>query len=295
VRDYGKVASTFWTGHTGRLLRGDRDAQIVALYLLTGPMANMIGLYHLPLAMLADQTGMKTDGAIKALRRVCETGFARFEGLQCMEGTSKPLARPFEGGLEHVFVPEMAAYQIGEPLHPKDKRVTGIISLWQSFRKCEFYLDFHKRYAASFHLPKPSPFEAPSKPGAGAGAGFKQDAPETGDGGAPEKEKTKADDRFSRFWKAYPRKAAKKDAAKAFASIDPPDELLADMLGAIDRQKKTHDWTKERGQFIPYPATWLRAGQWEDQQPEVMNGKHEPAPPLKPLPDAPPMDFRSGK
>ncbi len=158
MRDYGKVASTFWTGKTGRQLRDSRDAQVVALYLLTGPMSNMIGLYHLPVAMIADQTGMRFEGASKALRRVCETGFARFDA-----------------GLEHVFVPEMAAYQIGEPLHEKDKRVTGIISLWQTYSKSEFYLDFHKRYRSSFHLPEPkplrSPFEAPSKPGSGTGAG----------------------------------------------------------------------------------------------------------------------------
>jgi hypothetical protein len=147
VRDYGKVASTFWTGETGRRLRADRDGQVVAMYLLTGPLANMIGLYHLPVALLSDHTGIPFKGASKALRRVCETGFCRFEGV-----------------LEHVFVPEMAAYQIGEPLKVEDKRVAGVISLWQSFRKSPFYLDFHARYKVSFHLPEPSPLQGPSKP-----------------------------------------------------------------------------------------------------------------------------------
>lgn len=154
MRDYGKVASTFWTGATGRLLRADRDSQVVALYLLTGPMANMIGLYHLPVALLADHTGIPLKGASKALRRVCDAGFARFEGV-----------------LEHVFIPEMASYQIGEPLLLNDNRVKGIISLWQSYRKSPFYIDFHTRYAQSYHLPTPSPLEAPPKPGAGAGTG----------------------------------------------------------------------------------------------------------------------------
>jgi hypothetical protein len=147
VRDYGKVASTFWTGKTGREMRADREAQVVAMYLLTGPLANMIGLYHLPVALLSDHTGIPFKGASKALRRVCDTGFSRFEGV-----------------LEHVFVPEMAAYQIGEPLSVKDLRVKGIISMWQTYRKSPFYMDFHFRYAASFHLPDPSPLEGASKP-----------------------------------------------------------------------------------------------------------------------------------
>lgn len=159
MRDYSKFASTFWTGETGRLLRKEgRDAQVTAIYLFTGSMANMIGLYHMPLALLADHTGIPLKGASKALRRVCDTGF-------CL----------WDEGLEHVFVKEMASQQLGEPLKPGDNRVPGVISMWQSYAKSPFYTHFHARYAASFHLPEPKPlgrgFQAPPKPGTGAGAG----------------------------------------------------------------------------------------------------------------------------
>ena len=33
---------------------------------------------------------------------------------------------------------------------------------------------------------------------------------------------------------------------------------------AIEIQKTTEDWTKEKGKFIPYPASWLRGKRWED-------------------------------
>lgn len=110
------------------------------------------------------------------------------------------------------------------------------------------------------------------------------------------KDKSAQDDqqpgaRFSRFWKAYPRKAKKQDAEKAFAKLNPSEELLAEIFAALDRQKQTHDWMKENGRFIPYPAGWLRSEQWLDQPPEILNGKHEPAPPYKPLPNVPPMEF----
>ena len=40
VRDYGKVSPQFWVGKTGKRLRGDMEAQIVALYLMTSPRTN---------------------------------------------------------------------------------------------------------------------------------------------------------------------------------------------------------------------------------------------------------------
>ena len=75
--------------------------------------------------------------------------------------------------------------------------------------------------------------------------------------------------KFDAFWAAYPKKKNKQDAQKAFQKIEPSDDLLASMLQAIAAQTESHDWQKQNGQFIPYPATWLRAGAWEDQPTEV--------------------------
>ena len=30
---------------------------------------------------------------------------------------------------------------------------------------------------------------------------------------------------------------------------------------------KSHDWTKDGGQFIPHAATWLNGKRWEDELP----------------------------
>lgn len=69
-------------------------------------------------------------------------------------------------------------------------------------------------------------------------------------------------DAFDAFWSAYPKKKNKEDARKAFAKVKAPVETL---LAAIAAQKKSEAWTKDKGQFIPYPATWLRCGAWEDE------------------------------
>jgi len=70
---------------------------------------------------------------------------------------------------------------------------------------------------------------------------------------------------FEIFWKTYPKKKSKGDAERAFARVNPSDELLATMLTAIERAKKSADWLKNSGQYIPYPATWLNAKGWEDE------------------------------
>lgn len=72
---------------------------------------------------------------------------------------------------------------------------------------------------------------------------------------------------FEKFWKAYPRRASKQQALKAFLKLKPTDELLNRMITAIDRQKLSPQWVKDGGVFIPYPATWLNQHRWEDEPP----------------------------
>lgn len=74
---------------------------------------------------------------------------------------------------------------------------------------------------------------------------------------------------FDAFWSAYPRKTAKPQAAKAFARLGPTDALLPQMLAAIAVQRKSAQWTKDGGEFIPHPATWLNGRRWEDKPAEV--------------------------
>ena len=73
---------------------------------------------------------------------------------------------------------------------------------------------------------------------------------------------------FNSFWESYPKKKSKGDAEKAFAKINPNEELLAAILAKIEQGKKSEDWQKDSGKYIPHPATWLRAKGWEDEDTE---------------------------
>ena len=77
-----------------------------------------------------------------------------------------------------------------------------------------------------------------------------------------------------RFWPAYPKRVKKQDALKAWLQLNPGPELVEQILTAVQNHRRSEQWTKEDGQYIPYPATWLRGQQWTD---EIATGP-EPAP-----------------
>jgi len=73
-------------------------------------------------------------------------------------------------------------------------------------------------------------------------------------------------DGFNSFWVAYPKKTGKGAAEKSWNKFKPP---LAIVLTSIAAQKQTAQWSKDNGQFIPNPATWINQKRWEDEQMEV--------------------------
>jgi len=81
----------------------------------------------------------------------------------------------------------------------------------------------------------------------------------------PPSKKAASPNGFAEFWNLYPKKKSKGDAEKAWSRLKPDSELQVKILAGIRRGKSSQDWFKQSGQFIPYPATWLRAKGWEDQ------------------------------
>jgi hypothetical protein len=74
---------------------------------------------------------------------------------------------------------------------------------------------------------------------------------------------------FAAFWETYPRHSARFDASQAFAKLAPDLSLLDTILRAIEAQKR-NGCLKPRhaadgSSVIPYPASWLRARRWEDE------------------------------
>lgn len=151
MRDYGVVSPKFWIGDTGKALRGNAPAQVLALYLMTCPHANMIGVFHCPVLYMAHETGLGMEGASKALQSLIEAGYCTYDEAS-----------------ETVFVHRMAAYQVAESLKAGDNRVKGVEREWQNIGPASLKQAFFAIYSVAFHLPgegkKTSPLQATSKP-----------------------------------------------------------------------------------------------------------------------------------
>lgn len=75
---------------------------------------------------------------------------------------------------------------------------------------------------------------------------------------------------FEDFWKVYPKKRAKPVAERAWNKIRPDKEKAEEILGAVEKFKRSKEWLKDDGMFIPYPATFLNQRRWEDEEDEPM-------------------------
>lgn len=250
MRDYGKVSPQFWIGSTGKDLRSaGMEAQIVAMYLMTSPHANMLGLYYMPKLYIAHETGLGEKGASKGLARAIEAGFCAYDEAS-----------------EMVWVFEMARYQIADQLKPDDKRCVGIQNEYNALPANPHLGPFFDKYEASFNLTRKrqessktiSPIEAPSKPHRSQEQEQEQ-----------EQNKNTSSARadmpagFVRFWAAWPksvRKVAKAACEKRWRSRGLEVQAVA-IVAHVEAMRESRQW---RDGYEPAPLTYLSQERWRD-------------------------------
>lgn len=245
MRDYGKVSPQFWIGETGKQLRGDAPAQLLALYLMTCPHSTMTGVFHCPVLYMAHETGLGMEGATKALTRLSEVGFCDYDEAS-----------------EMVFVVRMAAYQIGESLKPNDNRVAGLRKEIERMPESRAKSRFLSVYGVAFGIVEPGKkgrgFRGPSMP-----------LPSQEQEQEQEQKKNTSSARadvpagFVRFWVAWPksvRKVAKAACEKRWRSRGL--EAQADAIVAhVEAMRESRQW---RDGYEPAPLTYLNQERWRD-------------------------------
>jgi hypothetical protein len=70
-------------------------------------------------------------------------------------------------------------------------------------------------------------------------------------------------DHFDSFWRAYPKKAGKQAARKAWNKLKPSDEIV--QLIAINLKARLDAGEWEDTQFVPHASTYLNGARWEDE------------------------------
>ena len=255
MREYAKVTPNFWIGSTGKKLRAaGMEAQIVSLYLITCPHANMLGLFYCPLMFIAHETGLGLEGASKGLQRAIEAGFCEYDDAS-----------------EVVWVVEMATYQVAESLKASDNRAKGIQSDYDALPENPFLSRFFDKYEAAFCMTKRRGNGSPLE---GASKGLRsqeqeqeqeQEKEQEHAGSAPAKPRTQSAARFAEFWQAWPagpRKQAKAECEKKWKARG-LDGLADEIVGHVKSILKT----KQFQDFTPAPLTYLNQRRWEDGAP----------------------------
>lgn len=94
-------------------------------------------------------------------------------------------------------------------------------------------------------------------------------SPPVGDQAVEKTKRSKSEpyrlDWFEAFWRKYPRKDNKQTALKAWCKLKPDRALCVQMSAALERDKRSKQWCKDDGEFIPCASTWLNQRRWENQ------------------------------
>lgn len=79
------------------------------------------------------------------------------------------------------------------------------------------------------------------------------------------KDKNKYTSAFLSFYSAYPKHIGREPAWQAWKKLNGTCPDVQIIIAKIEEMKKSDDWLKDNGKFIPHPATWLNQKRWEDE------------------------------
>ena len=72
MREYAKVAPTFWTGKTGKdIKRRGIEGVVMATYLMSSPHSNMLGLFYQPILYFTERLLKNLTHAVTSHMVLC--------------------------------------------------------------------------------------------------------------------------------------------------------------------------------------------------------------------------------
>lgn len=78
---------------------------------------------------------------------------------------------------------------------------------------------------------------------------------------------------FVRFWKAWPKHFRKQGRGECvrFWKKNKLEPIADRVIAAMEQSKASYDWTKEAGNYIPFPMTWLGRDPWETDPADLIS------------------------
>ena len=213
--------------------------KLAALWLITNTQTSLLGVCGASSARFTFETGLPAE-ALDATLQALPKSFKRFGGV--------------------IFLRNYMRHQFGsgETL-TKNNFFKALKTLFRAIKDDELkaavlseYPEFDSSTTPSQGLPKPKEGKE--------GEGQERE----GKIRARRKRTPLACPAFAEFWASYPKREAVADAEQAWIA-NGCAALLPQILAAVLVRKSSAGWTKDGGQFIPLPATWLNRRGWEDQ------------------------------
>lgn len=137
------------------------------------------------------------------------------------------------------------------------------------------------------------------KPPVGPHADLADADPKKNDGGGenqltPDPDLTQTErvvsERFGDFWSEYPNKVGKPKAEQSYRKAIAGGTEHGDIMQGLQRWKGSRQWTKDGGEFIPHPTTWLNQKRWADD-PRPNHNTSGPTRPNEARRDAAPEEY----
>jgi hypothetical protein len=210
-------------------------------------------LLYAGLWLLADRAGRLEDRPLRIRGQIFPYEIVDVDALLDALVARGFIVRYVVGDVKVISIPKFLAHQAPHHREPDSKLPANTESPGKAPARPR---PSPGKAAASPSDPVPDPVPDP----------VHRSAPSAPKARAPRSQRAQPPDpRFEVFWQRWPRKVDKVDALKAWAKLNPSDELVAEIYRALDWQVRQPGWQKERGRFIPHAATWLNGRRWEDE------------------------------
>jgi hypothetical protein len=130
-----KIKPSFW--HIKKTIHMDSRSKLLAIYLMTSPSFQMVGIYHIPKVTMQAHTGLSADEIDQCIDFLETIDFMRYDSDQ-----------------QVVWVVDMAATQVAD--NPNPKQLKGVRNelarLWEEESPfVEEWLERHRRYGLSIN------------------------------------------------------------------------------------------------------------------------------------------------
>lgn len=133
MRTQVTLIPTFWTRGSGKKLRGNPVAQVLALYLMSAPASTYVGIYYLTIITIVNETGL-TEAQVR-------------ETLPLVSDIAQ-----YDEQAELVFLPECSRINIGESMSVTDKKRKNVLAQLKIHGKHPFVAQWIERYYGPYHL-----------------------------------------------------------------------------------------------------------------------------------------------